>query len=345
MYNGIINRNIFPTTLQNKLYRDFSTLDRYNELPDFLQELCGKFDKDDKRSIREAYRIAIEAHAGQQRKSWDPYILHVEAVLSILWKHVPTWGKALSPQDIIVALLHDVVEDHPQYFGEILETFGYDLLYRILCLSKPSREIFHQWQWAIPIEEEEDISSNLVYQLWQIGTGITPPTNNTQIFYIQGIVVGRYQEYFNGNSSLSSALSKLMHSTRTAYSEECTWDQQNWRLSEEDRRNLGVKRWQEFLASMQLLLISPENFTIKLADKIHNLSDLKYRECPGVWDQVYRAKMERKTKSILRTVPLYRFLCWVHDQNSLLPVFQQAVTQSEAYNTLTASGAPSVAVT
>ena len=72
MYNGIINRNIFPTTLQNKLYRDFSTLDSHDELPDFLQELCGDFDEDDNKSIREAYRIAIEAHAGQQRNRGSP---------------------------------------------------------------------------------------------------------------------------------------------------------------------------------------------------------------------------------------------------------------------------------
>lgn len=38
----------------------------------------------------------------------------------------------LTPDDIIVALLHDTLEDHPEYFDEIYEKFGYTILVRVL---------------------------------------------------------------------------------------------------------------------------------------------------------------------------------------------------------------------
>lgn len=55
--------------------------------------------------IDRAYRYAAAAHAGQYRKSGEPYILHTIATAQILAE------MQLDPETIAAALLHDVVED------------------------------------------------------------------------------------------------------------------------------------------------------------------------------------------------------------------------------------------
>ncbi len=80
----------------------------------------------------------------------------------------------------------------------------------------------------------------------------------------------------------------------------------------EKKKKLYKKRWQEYAAALQLLLISVENFRVKFADKIHNLSDVEYRKTVGVINEVEILARKRKTRSILRTVPIYQFLSVLH---------------------------------
>jgi (p)ppGpp synthase/HD superfamily hydrolase len=45
-------------------------------------------------------------------------------------------------EDIVVAILHDTIEDHPKYIPEIREKFPNPSVYfRVLGLSKPSANI------------------------------------------------------------------------------------------------------------------------------------------------------------------------------------------------------------
>ncbi|MCF8300307.1 MAG: hypothetical protein K9I55_04585, partial [Haliscomenobacter sp.] len=41
-----------------------------------IQSIRVSMDEKDRKNIREAYEIALKAHANQRRKSGDPYILH-----------------------------------------------------------------------------------------------------------------------------------------------------------------------------------------------------------------------------------------------------------------------------
>mgnify|MGYP001156664795 CR=1 FL=1 len=68
--------------------------------------------------IREAYLFAEKAHAGQVRKSGEPYILHPLAVAEILV------SMQMDSTSIIAALLHDVVEDTTVPLEEVREKFG-----------------------------------------------------------------------------------------------------------------------------------------------------------------------------------------------------------------------------
>ncbi len=68
--------------------------------------------------VRDAYLLAAEAHAGQTRKSGEPYITHPVAVASILAE------LGMDVETIITAILHDTLEDTPLQAAVITEKFG-----------------------------------------------------------------------------------------------------------------------------------------------------------------------------------------------------------------------------
>ena len=69
--------------------------------------------------LRKAYEFAEKAHAGQVRKSGEPYIMHPISVASILT------DLAVDVPTISAGLLHDTVEDCPEVSLDTLsETFG-----------------------------------------------------------------------------------------------------------------------------------------------------------------------------------------------------------------------------
>jgi GTP pyrophosphokinase len=73
---------------------------------------------EDTAQIEAAYHLSDSAHAGQFRKSGEPYISHPLAVAEIL----ADWH--LDAQALMAALLHDVVEDTAITKKEIAEKFG-----------------------------------------------------------------------------------------------------------------------------------------------------------------------------------------------------------------------------
>ena len=77
--------------------------------------------KADIRLIERAYESAAHWHAGQQRKSGDPYITHPLAVATILAE------LGMNHETICAALLHDTVEDTSYTLGELRGDFGEDI--------------------------------------------------------------------------------------------------------------------------------------------------------------------------------------------------------------------------
>ena len=61
--------------------------------------------------LQRAYDVAEAAHAGQKRKSGDPYITHPLAVATILA------GLGMDTTTLVAALLHDTVEDTGVHAG------------------------------------------------------------------------------------------------------------------------------------------------------------------------------------------------------------------------------------
>ena len=74
----------------------------------------------DKKLIRKAFEVALDAHSNQRRKSGEAYIFHPIAVAKIVASEI-----GLDANSIAAALLHDVVEDCARYtIDDIQQLFG-----------------------------------------------------------------------------------------------------------------------------------------------------------------------------------------------------------------------------
>lgn len=105
---------------------------------DLLKVSYQTLTKDDKKLIRQAFEVALDAHKDQRRKSGEAYIFHPIAVARIVASEI-----GLDATSIAAALLHDVVEDSPEYTkDDIARLFGetvariVDGLTKISSLSK-----------------------------------------------------------------------------------------------------------------------------------------------------------------------------------------------------------------
>ncbi len=74
---------------------------------------------DDKKLIRSAFEVAVDAHKEQRRKSGEAYIFHPIAVAKIVASEI-----GLDATSIASALLHDVVEDSDYTLDDIDRMFG-----------------------------------------------------------------------------------------------------------------------------------------------------------------------------------------------------------------------------
>ena len=76
--------------------------------------------KEDKKLIRHAFEVSLDAHKDQRRKSGEAYIFHPIAVSKIVAQEI-----GLDATSIAAALLHDVVEDNPNYtIADMEQLFG-----------------------------------------------------------------------------------------------------------------------------------------------------------------------------------------------------------------------------
>ena len=76
--------------------------------------------KDDKKLIRHAFEVAVDAHKDQRRKSGEAYIFHPIAVARIVAQEI-----GMDATSIAAALLHDVVEDNPNFtLADMEQLFG-----------------------------------------------------------------------------------------------------------------------------------------------------------------------------------------------------------------------------
>ncbi|MCB0484785.1 MAG: bifunctional (p)ppGpp synthetase/guanosine-3',5'-bis(diphosphate) 3'-pyrophosphohydrolase [Flavobacteriaceae bacterium] len=105
---------------------------RYKDMLSVTYQTLSKEDKD---NIRKAFDVALDAHKNQRRKTGEPYIYHPIAVAKIVANEI-----GLGATSIMCALLHDVVEDSPDYtFDDIERLFGETVAKIVSGLTKISK--------------------------------------------------------------------------------------------------------------------------------------------------------------------------------------------------------------
>ncbi|MEO6518741.1 MAG: bifunctional (p)ppGpp synthetase/guanosine-3',5'-bis(diphosphate) 3'-pyrophosphohydrolase [Pseudoxanthomonas sp.] len=91
------------------------------EVPEYLRQLervASYLPAEQIPLLRRAWEVGAAAHAGQTRKSGEPYITHPVAVAQVLAE------LGLDVETLIAAILHDTIEDTPLTHAEITEAFG-----------------------------------------------------------------------------------------------------------------------------------------------------------------------------------------------------------------------------
>jgi GTP pyrophosphokinase len=86
---------------------------------------------DDKKIIRKAFDVAVEAHKDQRRKSGEAYIFHPIGVAKIVASEI-----GLGSSSIAAALMHDVVEDTEVTVAEIEKMFNPKIAQLVEGLTK-----------------------------------------------------------------------------------------------------------------------------------------------------------------------------------------------------------------
>lgn len=89
--------------------------------------------------LTNALHIAIDAHTGQVDKAGQPYILHV---LRVVLAVAPEGEKAM-----MVAALHDVIEDNKEWSAERLlaEGFSQEIVEAVLSVTRRDGESYSEF--------------------------------------------------------------------------------------------------------------------------------------------------------------------------------------------------------
>lgn len=90
-------------------------------VPDYVQSLetaANYLPAEQLQLLRRAWAVGAAAHAGQSRKSGEPYITHPVAVASLLAE------QKVDVETLIAAILHDTIEDTPLTRAALASEFG-----------------------------------------------------------------------------------------------------------------------------------------------------------------------------------------------------------------------------
>ena len=90
-------------------------------VPDYVQSLeraANYLPEAQRAQLRRAWAVGAEAHAGQTRKSGEPYITHPVAVAQVLAE------QGLDVETLVAAILHDTIEDTPLSRQDLAAQFG-----------------------------------------------------------------------------------------------------------------------------------------------------------------------------------------------------------------------------
>ncbi len=128
---------VTSTTEENGIIIDDGRIETIGEfLPpeelylDLINRVRRYHPSDDISLIEKAYEVSGSAHAGQVRKSGEPYIVHPLYVAIILA------DLEMDKETVAAGLLHDVVEDTEWTFADVADEFGEDVAHLVDGVTK-----------------------------------------------------------------------------------------------------------------------------------------------------------------------------------------------------------------
>ena len=104
--------------------------EHYEAMMQSVERYCPSADMAE---IQKAYEYAEKKHAGQLRKSGEPYIIHPLAVAEIVAEI------GLDTDAIVASLLHDCLEDTDASYEEISRLFGQTVAELVEGVTKLTR--------------------------------------------------------------------------------------------------------------------------------------------------------------------------------------------------------------
>ncbi len=105
-----------------------------NEYKELLKISYQTLNNEEKKLIRKAFDVAVDAHQNQRRKSGEAYIFHPIAVAKIVASEI-----GLGASSIAAALMHDVVEDSDITVQDIEKMFNPKIAQIVAGLTKISK--------------------------------------------------------------------------------------------------------------------------------------------------------------------------------------------------------------
>ncbi len=114
-------------------------------LPEYVRALesaAGYLPADQRETLIRAWRAGAAAHAGQTRKSGEPYITHPVAAATVLAE------QGVDIETLVAAILHDTIEDTPLTRDEIAADFGQTVAELVEGVTKLDKLQFQDRQEA-----------------------------------------------------------------------------------------------------------------------------------------------------------------------------------------------------
>ncbi len=113
-------------------------METHQEMFEKLIETISSYREDEDLSmIHKAYKLAVDAHEGQYRKSGEPYIIHPLAVAQILAE------LELDRESIVAGILHDIIEDTDYTYEDIKEMFSEDIAIIVDGVTKLMEMVYY----------------------------------------------------------------------------------------------------------------------------------------------------------------------------------------------------------
>lgn len=102
--------------------------------------------------FEQAYSLMKVAFKNEKRDSWERYFEHLKWVMEIIIRELPNTNKTWKPDinKILIALLHDVQEDIPEYADVVRKIYGDYIADGVNELSKKDWKIYlNEWEKKI----------------------------------------------------------------------------------------------------------------------------------------------------------------------------------------------------